>query len=206
MKTEIVSIKDRKSVSRASAVLHAGGMVAFPTDTVYGIAVSARKSHAILRLYKIKMRSRELSIPVLIGTQKQLIQAVTLVPEYAQRLANEFWPGPITLVLNRDPSLPAELGPDKTIGIRMPNHAFVLRLIHEVGPLAVTSANRSGDRSPTTASEVIQQLGGTFELLIDGGQTSGQVSSTVVDCTGTKPFILREGPISEGEIGQFLTD
>ena len=206
MKTEIVGIEDSKSVSRASALLHAGGIVAFPTDTVYGIAASARKSHAILRLYQAKMRPRELSIPVLIATQHQLIQVVTSVPEFAQRLANEFWPGPITLVLNRDPSLPAELGPDKTIGIRMPNHAFVLRLIHDVGPLAVTSANRSGDRSPTIANDVILQLGGTFELLIDGGQTSGQVSSTVVDCTGTKPSILREGPISEDEINQFLAD
>lgn len=204
MKTEIIIIEDRESINRANAILHAGGLVVFPTDTVYGIAASARKSHAILKLYQVKKRPHDLPIPVLIATQKQLMQVAILVPEYAQRLMEKFWPGPITFVLHRDPTLPAELGPGKTIGIRMPDHAFVLRLINEVGPLAVTSANRSGEMSPTTAIEVLQQLEGSFELLIDGGQTTGQVPSTVVDCTGNKPFILRKGPISEDEINKFL--
>lgn len=191
---------DKESISRARAVFHAGGLVAFPTDTVYGIAAASRMSKAILRLYQVKMRTRELPIPILVATQEQFEQNANSVPEYAQRLADTFWPGPITFVLIRNPALPPELGPDKTIGIRMPDHAFALRLIGAVGPLAVTSANRSGDNSSISANDVLQQLGGKFELLIDGGKTLGQIPSTVVDCTGERPVILREGPISEDEI------
>lgn len=206
MKTEIINIEDRECIRRARVVLYAGGLVAFPTDTVYGIAAAARNKKAILKLYKVKRRTRQLPIPVLIASKLQLKQITKLVPEYAQRLTDKFWPGPITFVLNRDLALPAELSPDKTIGIRMPDHAFVLRLIHALGPLAVTSANLSGGTSSSTAIEVLQQLEGSFELLIDGGQTPGQVPSTVVDCTGAEPLILRNGPITQDEINKFLAD
>lgn len=195
---------DKQNISRASAVIRAGGLVAFPTDTVYGIAAACRMRQAILRLYQVKLRARELPIPILVASQKQLLQIAESVPKYAQRLADKFWPGAITLVFSRNPALPSELGPDKTIGIRMPDHTFVLQLIRNVGPLAVTSANRSGDRSSTSANEVLQQLEGKFELLIDGGKTRGQDPSTVVDCTGEQPIILREGPIAEDEINNVL--
>lgn len=206
MKTEIIAIEERASIARARVVLQAGGLVAIPTDTVYGIAASARISQAILRLYLVKKRVRQAPIPVLIATHQQLMQVATSVPDFARRLMDKFWPGPITFVLNHDPSLPAELSPDKTLGVRMPDHPFVLRLIRAVGPLAVTSANRSGSTSPTTAVEVLQQLDGSFELLIDGGETPGQVPSTVVNCTGAEPQILREGPVSESDINKLLAN
>lgn len=206
MKTEIIAIEETASIHRARVVLQAGGLVAFPTDTVYGIAASARISQAILRLYFVKKRVRQAPIPVLIATHQQLMQVATSVPDFARRLMDKFWPGPITFVLNHDPSLPAELSPDETLGVRMPDHPFVLRLIRAVGPLAVTSANRSGSTSPTTAVEVLQQLDGSFELLIDGGETPGQVPSTVVNCTGAEPQILREGPVSESDINKLLAN
>ncbi len=116
-----------------------------------------------------------------------------------------FWPGPLTLVVPKHPDLPAELSLHATIGVRMPDHPVALALLRVTGPLAVTSANRSGEASSVTAQEVVAQLGGRIELILDGGQTPGRISSTVVDCSGHAPVILRQGPISLEDLLQALT-
>jgi tRNA threonylcarbamoyl adenosine modification protein (Sua5/YciO/YrdC/YwlC family) len=122
----------------------------------------------------------------------------------AYRLAARFWPGPLTLVLPKQKGLPEELSAQPTIGVRMPDHPVTLALLRRAGPLAVTSANISGAASSVTAQEVFAQLGGRIPLILDGGRTPGGVSSTVVDCTGREPRILRLGPISLKEIQKAL--
>jgi L-threonylcarbamoyladenylate synthase len=118
----------------------------------------------------------------------------------ARRLAEKFWPGPLTLVVVKRPELPSVVAPADTVGVRVPDHPVALHLLRAAGPLAVTSANRSGSPSPRTADEVRAELGGRIELILDGGECPGGRSSTVVDCTRESPLILREGPITLGQI------
>jgi L-threonylcarbamoyladenylate synthase len=122
----------------------------------------------------------------------------------ARRLAGRFWPGPLTLVVPKRPSLPEQVSSGSTVGVRMPDHPVTLALMRQTGPLAVTSANRSGSASSVSAQEVLAQLGGRIPLILDGGQAPGGSSSTVVDCTGPEPKILRPGPISLDEILEAL--
>ena len=123
----------------------------------------------------------------------------------ARRLAKRFWPGPITLIVWRKPNLPDEISPLSTVGVRVPDHPVTQALLTIAGPLAVTSANKSGDPIACTASEVLEGLGGSIDLILDGGRTPGGEPSTVVDCTRASPQILRDGPISEAEILEVLT-
>ena len=179
-------------------------MVAFPTDTVYGVGTLAFQGGAVGRIYAAKDRPQEKSIPVLIADPADLAKVTLEVPEAAARLAGHFWPGPLTLVVKKHPDLPEAVSATATVGVRIPDHAVARALLRMAGPMAVTSANRSGQPSPSTAQEVLGQLGGRIALIIDGGKTPGGVPSSVVDCTGTEPVILRAGPISEAEIRSAL--
>jgi len=125
--------------------------------------------------------------------------------EMAHRLAGHFWPGPLTLVVARHPSLPDNLSPLPTVGVRMPDHPVALMLLNRAGPLAVTSANVSGAPSASSAQEVFDQLQGRIPLVLDGGPTPGGVPSTVVDCTGSEPMILRQGPITMDQLLEALS-
>ena len=120
--------------------------------------------------------------------------------DMAMRLAQRFWPGPLTLVVAGHPSLPANLSPRPTVGVRMPDHPVALTLLRRAGPLAVTSANLSGAPNASTAQEVLAQLQGRVALILDGGKTPGGLPSTVLDCTGSQPVILRQGPITLEQI------
>ncbi|MHB0968083.1 MAG: L-threonylcarbamoyladenylate synthase, partial [Bellilinea sp.] len=173
-----------------------GGLVAFPTDTVYGLAADPFNSVAIERLYAAKERDMSKAIAVLVGEVEQLVQITPGLPTQAEALAARFWPGALTLVVSRRPELPAQLSALPTIGVRMPDHPFALNLLQASGPLATTSANRSGADNPLTAADVLDQLGGRIELVLDGGTCPGGVPSTVVDCTIPDVRILREGAIS----------
>jgi L-threonylcarbamoyladenylate synthase len=200
MQTEVLSADFPTALAHAADVLKHGGIVAFPTDTVYGLAVLPSLEDSIESLYIIKGRSREKAIALLLANSQQLAQ-VTLNPNsMARKLAEKFWPGPLTLVIPRHPNLPDSLSTTPTIGVRVPNHPVTLSLLNLTGPLAVTSANLSGQENTRTAREVLEQLNGRFHLLIDGGETPGGVPSTVVDCTGPRPSVLREGPIRLAEI------
>jgi L-threonylcarbamoyladenylate synthase len=180
--------------------LQHGGVVAFPTDTVYGLGALAFEAESVQRLYHIKGRDHTKAIAILMANADELDEIAATPNEAAKHLAHRFWPGPLTLVVPRSRRVPEQLAAGPTIGVRVPNHAFALALLSATGPLGVTSANLSGEANASTASEVMKQLGGRVHLVIDGGKTPGGVPSTVVDMTGEMPKMLREGPISEAEL------
>jgi L-threonylcarbamoyladenylate synthase len=204
MKTEILSAQDPTMLAQALAVLHKGGLVAFPTDTVYGLGALAFDCMAVGSIYAAKDRLVEKAIPVLLGEMADLAKVTLEVPEAAVRLATRFWPGPLTLVVPKHPDLPETVSASPTVGVRVPDHNVTRTLLLAAGPMAVTSANLSGQPNPSTAQEVIEQLGGRIALIIDGGKTPGGVPSTVVDCSGPELLILRAGPILEDEIRAVL--
>lgn len=198
--TVLLSTNDTDAIQRALAVLNAGGLVAFPTDTIYGLAARVDNPAGIDRLYEAKSRSGSKAIAVLVGEVDQLTILTPGLTSGAERLAARFWPGALTLVVPKHPSLPANLSPMPTVGVRMPNHAFARALMRVTGPLATSSANISGDTNTVTARQVMEQLAGRIEMVLDGGTSPGGVPSTVVDCTQDQPKILRQGAISEADI------
>jgi L-threonylcarbamoyladenylate synthase len=189
-----------ENIARAVEVLRAGGLVAFPTDTVYGVGALAFDAEAVESIYVAKDRPVEKAIPVLIADQADLEKVAASVPPMAARLAEAFWPGPLTLVVPKHPDLPPAVSATETVGVRIPDHEAARALLRLAGPMAVTSANISGGASPSTAAEVMEQLGGRIPLILDGGRTPGGQPSTVVDCTGEAPRLIRQGPLSERDI------
>lgn len=200
MKTVTLSISDPQAISHAISVIQAGGLVAFPTDTVYGVAAQPFSAGGIERLFEVKERDLVKAIPVLVGTYSQLDLVAADLPAQAVRLAELFWPGALTLIVPRHPSLPEIISPTLTIGVRMPDHPYLLRLLKQSGPLATTSANISGGLNPLTAQDVISQLDGRIELVLDGGRCPGGIPSTLVDCTKAELAVLRQGPITLEEM------
>jgi L-threonylcarbamoyladenylate synthase len=200
MNTLILRADSSEAIQRALEILHAGGLVAFPTDTVYGAGALAFDGKAVESIYTAKDRPVEKAIPVLLGGSEDLGKVTSRVPEMARRLATRFWPGPLTLVVPKKPNLPEAVSVTDTVGVRVPNHRLARSLLQAAGPMAATSANLSGQPSPSTADEVLAQLGGRIDLILDGGRTPGGTPSTVVDCTGQQPVIVRAGPIALEEI------
>lgn len=200
MNTKVLRISDSSALETALQVMEEGGIIAFPTDTVYGLACPAFSRKGIEKLYQIKGRETTKAIPILIGSLDQLSMIAPALPEAALNLADHFWPGALTLVIPRSPDLPDVISAQPTIAVRMPDHPFTLTLIKQSGPLATTSANRSGQANPLSAEDVMAQLGGLIDLVLDGGVVTGGVPSTIVDCTTTKVSIIRQGAISEEEI------
>jgi L-threonylcarbamoyladenylate synthase len=188
------------ALEKALQLLRQGQLVAFPTDTVYGVAAAIDDEAAIERIFEAKGRDMAKAIPVLVGSAADAERVAQVMHGYARRLAEKFWPGPLTLVVAQREGLPANLSQTPTVGVRMPDHPVALAILRAAGPLAVTSANLSGGANTTTAEEVMAQLGGRIALVIDGGKTPGGQPSTVVDCTGEKPVVLREGPIDSGQL------
>jgi L-threonylcarbamoyladenylate synthase len=184
--------------------LRSGGLVAFPTDTVYGVGALAFDADAVERLYWAKERPADKAIPILLGGTTGVAEVAENVPDMALKLAEHFWPGPLTLVVGKSRRVPTSVASGGTIGIRVPDHAVALALLQAAGPMAVTSANVSGHIPARTAGEVLQQLEGKIDLVVDGGITPGGVASTVLDCTSDSPRILRQGPISLEEIESVL--
>ena len=200
METTVLSAEAPEALRQAVAVLQRGGLVAFPTDTVYGVGAAAFAAEAVQRLYEVKGRSAEKAIAVLVAREADLTQVAAALTPSARALALRFWPGPLTLVVPKHPALPEAVSAGPTVGVRQPDHPVAQALLRLSGPLAATSANLSGQSSATTAEEVLSQLGGRIDLLLDGGQTPGGVASTVIDCTAEPPVILRPGPISAATI------
>lgn len=200
MKTLIIPANSPDLMPQARAVLNKGGLVAFPTDTVYGVGTLVFDGPAVESIYRAKDRPIEKAIPVLIGDAEDMEKVGMNIPETAYRLATRFWPGPLTVVIPKKPTLPESVSATATVGVRVPDHEVARTLLRAAGPMAVTSANISGQPSPSTAEEVFAQLGGRIDLIIDGGKTPGGVPSTVIDCTENDLKILRAGPISLEEI------
>jgi L-threonylcarbamoyladenylate synthase len=200
MNTEVLSAQDPLSLPHALEILQLGGLVAFPTDTVYGVGALAFDGAAVESIYMAKDRPVEKAIPVLIGDVDDLELVSAEIPEIALKLAARFWPGPLTLVMPKNSELPEAVSALLTVGVRIPDHTVARALLRLAGPMAVTSANLSGQPNPSTAEEVFAQLGGRIALILDGGKTPGGVPSTVVDCVGAELQVLRAGPIPKNEI------
>lgn len=184
------------AAAAALTALRAGEPVGVPTDTVYGLAAGAGDADAIQRLFELKERPADRSIAVLVADVAAAETLVEFTPQ-AQRLAERFWPGPLTIVAARTPSAPPHLGKGDTIGVRLPGDD-IMQAIAGPGALAVTSANLHGGPTPSTAQGVAD-LFPTLSLIVDGGTRPG-ASSTVVDVTGPDPVVLREGPVSLADI------
>lgn len=200
MKTEIVSASSINVIPRAIEILKAGGLVAFPTDTVYGVGALAFDGKAVESIYLAKDRPIEKAIPILIGDSDDLRKVGTDIPDSAHKLAFRFWPGPLTILVPKRADLPEAVSATDTVGVRVPDHDLARALLRAAGPMAVTSANISGKQSPVTGEDVYEQLGGRIDLIIDGGKTPGGVPSTLVDCTTVGLKVLRDGPISLEEL------
>lgn len=189
---------DNEIVAQATAVFRSGGLVAFPTETVYGLGANALSETAVRRIFTAKGRPANDPIIAHIPTPDALPQLATDIPNIAFQLAEQFWPGPLTLVLPKAAHVPDSLtsgGP--TVAIRCPNHHIAQALLRAVGtPIGAPSANRFGHTSPTTAQHVLADLDGRIDLIIDGGPTQVGVESTVLDVTQAVPVLLRPGGVT----------
>ncbi len=205
MKTLFLDGSHPDTLGIAADLLRRGELVAFPTDTVYGLGAHSRLPRAIEQIYIVKGRREEKGIPLLLADLDSLSEVVIAVPEVARRLARAFWPGGLTLILSKKPTVPTAVSRDPTVAVRIPNHPLTLALIRKVGaPLATSSANRSGEPSLTTAQDVWAVFDGQVAAIIDGGETPGGIASTIVDCTVQPPKILRVGAIPVEEILPYL--
>ena len=183
-------------IAAAVAAVRNGELVVLPTDTVYGIGADAFTSWAVSRLLAAKGRGRDMPPPVLVGTVRAATALVDDMGAFGQDLIDQFWPGGLTLVCRATPTLAWDLGETRgTVAVRMPLHAVALDLLKRTGPMAVSSANRTGQPPATTADEAVAQLGDSVAVYLDGGPCPGGVASTIIDLTGSVPRLLRAGAI-----------
>jgi tRNA threonylcarbamoyl adenosine modification protein (Sua5/YciO/YrdC/YwlC family) len=191
----------------AVSAIAAGSLVLLPTDTVYGVAADAFTPSAVTGLLAAKNRGRTMPVPVLIGEASTLAGLVVDLPAVATRLAEAFWPGGLTLVLEHAPSLAWDLGDaEGTVAVRLPDDDLTRELLRRTGPLGVSSANRSGRPAATTAQEAADQLGDHAAVILDGGPRASSAASTIVDCTGPVPRVLRVGAIPVDELREVAPD
>lgn len=184
-------------LSAAAAALRRGDLVVLPTDTVYGVGADAFRPTAITALLAAKGRGRDMPVPVLVGSPGTVDGLAAGLDSAARALIEAFWPGALTIVVRQQPTLAWDLGDaDGTVALRMPLHPVALELLRDTGPLAVSSANRTGLPPPTTSSQAHGQLGETVSVYLDGGPCPAPVPSTIVDLTGPVPVVLREGAVS----------
>jgi L-threonylcarbamoyladenylate synthase len=204
----ILKAEAEGSLAEAITVLKGAGLVAYPSDTVYGLGAAASHQEAIEKLFAVKGRLSEKAMPLLLADPEDMEALCAEIPPGARLLVERFWPGPLSLVLRRSPAFEsAALGGGDSVALRVPDHLFLRELIRGLGePITGTSANRSGRPSCRTAREVYRQLGGAVDLIIDGGPSRAGAESTVIDITTDAPRMLRGGAISreevEGVVGQ----
>jgi L-threonylcarbamoyladenylate synthase len=201
MRTQVV-VADVQGVAKAAALLRAGGLVAFPTETVYGLGANALDERAVVGIFAAKGRPSHNPLIVHIANAAHVSHLTQQWPDAAQRLAERFWPGPLTLVVTKGPTIPALVtAGGTTVALRMPAHPVAQALLRETGfPLAAPSANRSGGLSPTRADHVLASLGGRIPLILDGGAANGGLESTVLDVSVSPPRLLRPGLVSPKDI------
>lgn len=191
----------------AANAIGRGDLVVMPTDTVYGIAADAFTPAAVTSLLAAKGRDRSMPPPVLVGSVSTLDGIASDIPDVARRLVEEFWPGALTLICHQQPSLVWDIGDtDDTVAVRMPDDKLALDLLVETGPLAVSSANITGQPPATTCAEAEEQLGDSVAVYLDAGSTPGGVPSTIVDLTGPVPRVLRPGAISIAQLRTVVPD
>lgn len=194
-----------EGIVAAAEAVRRSELVVLPTDTVYGVGADAFAVDAVASMLTAKGRGRAMPPPVLIPSHRTVDGLATRVPDYARDLIQAFWPGPLTLVLNAQSSLMWDLGDTNgTVALRMPQDDTALKLLAEVGPMAVTSANITGQPPARTILEAAAQLGSAVSVYLDAGPSTGGLASTILDCTGDAPVILRAGALSVGQIQQVL--
>lgn len=195
------------ALDAASRAVRRGRLVVLPTDTVYGVGADAFDPEAVARLLAAKGRGREMPPPVLVGTKGTLDALATRVPSYVAPLVERFWPGALTIVCHQQPSLQWDLGETRgTVAIRMPDHDLARALLDRTGPLAVSSANLSGQPAAQSADEAMRMLGEAVAVVVDGGASPGGVASTIIDATGERPRLLRDGAIAVADLDAALAD
>lgn len=190
-------------IERGISILKQGGLVAFPTDTVYGLGAGANNQQAVAKVYQVKERPKDMALPLLLAHTSQINEVAYPVPPIAWLLADKFLPGALTIVLYKSNSvLDIVTGGGSTVAVRIPAHPVPVALTEDLGPIVGTSANLSGKPSALTADEVCSQFGDRIDLVIDGGRCPGGRESTIVDVTGEVPVVLREGAIPREELEQ----
>ena len=204
MQTITLPAENPESISSALSLFRDGEIVAFPTDTVYGLGTDPFQASGIIKLFEAKGRDSNKAIAILIGSVEQASLVTDHMTDMAIRLCAAFWPGGLTVIVPRKTTLPELISNTDRIGIRMPNHPVALEMLKTFGPLATTSANLSGKPDAVTAKDVYDQLSNRIPLILDGGKCQGGVPSTVIDCSGSEPILLREGPISIEQIYKVL--
>jgi L-threonylcarbamoyladenylate synthase len=192
-------------VEEAVGILRRGGLVCYPTDTVYGIGAAAGDDAAVRGLFAVKGRPPDKALPLLLADAGDAAQVAEVTP-LARTLAGRFWPGALTIVMRKAPDYRSlALAGGETVALRVPNHDLVRAIVRTLGePVTGTSANRAGAPPPVSAQEVAFQMGEMVDLVIDGGRSQARVESTVVDITQDGPTILREGPVSREEIEEVV--
>ncbi|KAA5832758.1 L-threonylcarbamoyladenylate synthase [Saccharopolyspora hirsuta] len=194
-----------QGLAAAANIVRAGGLCVLPTDTVYGIGADAFDANAVRALLAAKGRGPDMPVPVLVGSWSTVDGLVMSVPQQARALIEAFWPGGLSLVLPQAPSLNWDLGNTRgTVNLRMPLHPVALDLLREVGPMAVSSANRTGQPPASNVTEARDQLGDSVQVYLDGGPSGEPVASTIVDLTQGAPRVLREGAVSLAELSEVL--
>lgn len=210
MKTSVITINagspEKEKLSLASSAIRGGRIVAFPTDTVYGLGVDIFNEETIKRLYRVKRRPLDKPTAILIARESQLCELVHEVPETARVLMKTFWPGALTIALPAAAKVSHTLmANSQTIGIRIPGNRIAISLVQECGiPITSSSANISGHLAACSKDEVLKELGGEIDMVIDGGPSNSRVPSTVVDMTGGDLDILREGKIPRAALQRAL--
>jgi len=190
-----------EGIAAAALALRSGQLVVLPTDTVYGVGADAFYPSAVTALLAAKGRGREMPPPVLVGTVRAATALIEDLGPYGKDLIDEFWPGALTIVCRANRSLNWDLGESRgTVAVRMPLHQVALDLLKQTGPLAVSSANRTGSPAATTAAGAQEQLGDAVSVYLDGGPCDADVPSTIVDLTGAVPRLLRAGAVSVGRL------
>ena len=185
-------------LDEAVDVLKGKGVVAFPTDTLYGLGADAFSIEAVDQVFEIKGRPKEMALPILLGTPSDLEKVAIEIPELTWTLVQTFWPGPLTLILRKSSAMPKIVsGGKESIAVRMPNHNVPLYLVQKLGrPITGTSANPSGAANPASADEVQELLGAKVDYIVDGGPATSGTPSTIVDLTESTPRIVRAGSVS----------
>jgi len=192
-------------VVQAVAALQRGDLAVLPTDTVYGVAADAFSPPAVARLLAAKGRGRDMPVPVLVGSQRGLDGLADHVTDDMRTLVEAFWPGALTLIVPAAASLAWDLGETRgTVAVRMPHHPVTLEVLESTGPLAVSSANRTGEQPPVTADEARMMLGESVEVYLEAGPTAGPTASTIVDLTGERPQVRRTGALPREELAAVL--
>jgi L-threonylcarbamoyladenylate synthase len=196
-----------EGIAKAAEAARAGEVVVLPTDTVYGVGTDAFSTEGVRSILAAKGRGREMPPPVLVPNVRAVDGLASDVPPYARDLMREFWPGALTLVLEAQPSLAWDLGDTNgTVALRMPADELALEVLEAVGPMAVTSANRTGEPAATTMVEAATQLGAAVKVYLDDGPRSSSQASTILDCTGEIPVVLRAGAISQEQLDRVLAE